>query len=115
MREKRYVRYMLREATCLFIGLYAFVLMVGLYRLSEGPMAFDAYLAALWSPAGQLMSFIILLMAIIHSVSWFNLTPKAMPVWIGERQAPDWIIIGVHYAGWIVVSVVVLLLALAGG
>ena len=108
MRQGRYVRYMIREATCLFIGLQAFVLVVGVYRLSQGREAFDSYLAALWSPPGQLMSILILLMAVIHSVTWFNLTPKAMPLWIGEKPAPGWIIIGIHYAGWFVVSGLVL-------
>ena len=104
MRQGRYVRYMIREATCLFIGLQAFVLVVGVWRLSQGREAFEAYLTALWSPPGQFMCFLILLMAVIHSATWFNLTPKAMPLWIGEKQAPGRIIIGAHYVGWFVVS-----------
>ncbi|CCQ75197.1 Fumarate reductase, subunit C [Magnetospira sp. QH-2] len=111
MRQGRYVRYMIREATCLFIGLQAFVLIVGIYRLSQGPEAYDAYLAALWSPMGLLMCLAILVAAVIHSITWFNLTPKAMPLWIGDKQAPGWIIVGAHYGGWFVVSVAFLLLA----
>ncbi|MBC8337449.1 MAG: fumarate reductase subunit C [Alphaproteobacteria bacterium] len=111
LRQGRYVRYMIREATCLFIGLHALVLLVGVYRLSQGRDAFDAFLAALWSPAGQVMGAVIVLMAVVHSVTWFNLTPKAMPLWIGDRKVPGWIIVGGHYGGWIVVSAVVLFLA----
>ncbi|MBL6932580.1 MAG: fumarate reductase subunit C [Rhodospirillales bacterium] len=111
LRQGRYVRYMIREATCLFVGLHALVLLVGVYRLSQGREAFEAFLEALWSPAGQLISAAILIMAVIHSVTWFNLTPKAMPLWIGEKQAPGWIIVAAHYGGWFVVSVIVLLLA----
>jgi len=111
LRQGRYVRYMIREATCLFIGLHALVLLVGVYRLSQGRAAFDAFLAALWSPAGQLMSAAIVLMAVVHSVTWFNLTPKAMVLWIGGKMAPGWIIVGVHYGGWVVVSAAVLFLA----
>lgn len=103
----RYVRYMIREATCLFIGLFAFVLVIGVFRLSQGREAFEAYLAALWSPVGQLMSIVIVLMAVIHSVTWFNLTPKAMPIWINDRQVPGWVIITAHYTVWIIISVVV--------
>ncbi|MBT3768086.1 MAG: fumarate reductase subunit C [Rhodospirillaceae bacterium] len=111
MRQGRYMRYMIREVTCLFIGLHAFVLLIGTYRLSQGREAFEAFLTALWSPAGQLMSTAILVMAVIHSVTWFNLTPKAMPVWIGDKQVPDWVIVAAHYGGWAVVSIVVLILA----
>jgi fumarate reductase subunit C len=111
LRQGRYVRYMIREVTCLFIGLHALVMLVGVYRLSQGREAFEAFTAALWSPTGLFMSTIILVMAIIHSVTWFNLTPKAMPLWVGDKQAPGWIIIGAHYGGWIVVSLIVLFLA----
>lgn len=114
LRQERYVRYMIREATCLFIGLHALVLLLGVYRLTQGRDAFDAFLAALWGPAGQVMSAVILLMAAVHSVTWFNLTPKAMPLWIGDAKAPGWVIVGAHYAGWFVVSVVVLFLAGGG-
>ena len=110
LKERRYVRYMIREATCLFIGLHALVLLIGIYRLSQGRDAFDAFLSALWSPAGQLMSALILLMSVIHSVTWFNLTPKAMPLWIGDKKLPGWVIIGAHYGGWAVVSIFVVLL-----
>lgn len=111
MHQGRYVRYMIREATCLFIGLHALILLVGVYRLSQGRDAFDAFLAALWSPGGQVMSAFIVLMAVVHSVTWFNLTPKAMPLWIGDKQAPGWVVVAAHYAGWAVVSLIVLFFA----
>jgi len=113
LKEGRYVRYMLREATCLFVGLHALVLMIGILRLSQGREAFESFLAGLWSPAGQLLSAVILLMAVVHSVTWFNLTPKAMPLWVGDTKVPGWMIVGAHYAGWLAVSV--LTLYLAGG
>jgi fumarate reductase subunit C len=102
---------MVRELTCLFIGLQAFILIVGIFRLSQGREAFEAYLAVLWGPVGQFISIFILLMAVIHSVTWFNLTPKAMPLWIGDRPIPGWIIISAHYTVWLIVSVLVLLMA----
>ena len=48
--------------------------------------------------------------AIYHSVTWFNLTPKALPLQVGEGFVPDWVIAGAHYAAWIVVSSCVLIL-----
>ncbi|MCW9033753.1 MAG: fumarate reductase subunit C [Alphaproteobacteria bacterium] len=108
LREGRYIRYMARELTCLFIGFYAFVLLVGIYRLSQGPETFDIFLAALWSQAGLLMNLAVFIMAVLHSVTWFNLTPKAMPIWIGDKQLPGWVIVGAHYGGWLVISVVAL-------
>ena len=36
-RHPRYVRYLVREFSCLFIGGYALLMVVGLMRLSQGP------------------------------------------------------------------------------
>ncbi len=108
LKQGRYVRYMIRELTCLFVGLYALVLLIGIYRLSQGAEAFEQFLAGLWSPWGMVMSLSIFLMSVIHSTTWFNLTPKAMPIWIGENQLPGWMIVGAHYGAWAVASAFVL-------
>jgi fumarate reductase subunit C len=38
-------------------------------------------------------------------------TPKAMPVQIGEKFLPGAVIVGAHYAGWLLASIAVLFLA----
>jgi fumarate reductase subunit C len=50
--------------------------------------------------------------AAYHSVTWFNLTPKALPVQLGEEFVPGWVIAGAHFAGWAVLSFIILVLAL---
>ena len=110
-RNPRYLRYMAREVTCVFIGLHALILIVALMRLSEGREAWEAYLANLCSPAGVVLQLLILAFAVYHSTSWFNVTPKAMPVQIGEKFLPGSVIIGAHYAGWLVASLAVLFLS----
>ncbi len=107
----RYVRYMVRELTCLFIGAYALLLVVGLARLAQGQAAYDAFLAALQTPASIVFHGFALAFAVYHSVTWFNLTPKALPVQIGEEFLPGWVIAGLHYGAWIAVSIVALILA----
>jgi amidase len=42
-RSPRYLRYMAREVTCVFIGLHALILIVALMRLSEGREAWDVH------------------------------------------------------------------------
>lgn len=111
LRSPRYLRYMAREVTCVFIGLHALILIVALMRLSEGRAAWEAYLANLGSPAGVALQLLILAFAVYHSTSWFNVTPKAMPVQIGENFLPGAVIVGAHYAGWLVASVALLFLA----
>lgn len=52
LSEGRYFRYMMRELSSLFIGAVAILLIFGLYRLSQGPVAFDAFVAALLGQGG---------------------------------------------------------------
>lgn len=111
LRQSRYLRYMAREITCVFIGAYAVVLLVGLRRISEGRQAYESFLQALTSPAGVVFQLIILVFAVYHSMTWFNVTPKAMPLQIGEDFLPGKVIIGAHYVGWLAVTAIVLLLA----
>ena len=111
LRHPRYIRYMAREATCLFIGAYTLLLVWGLRELSNGPAAWQAFLECLRSPASVIFHVLALGFATYHSITWFNLTPKALPLQMGESFVPDAVISGVHYAGWAVLSLAILFLA----
>jgi len=111
LRHPRYVRYMAREFSCLFIGAYTLMLVVGLRRLAEGPEAYAGFLEALTSPAAIVFHLLALAFSAYHSITWFRLTPKALPVQLGEKFLPDRVISGAHYAGWGIVSILVLWLA----
>jgi len=110
-RHPRYVRYMVREFSCLFIGGWTLLMVWGLKALSEGPAAWDAFLGLLQSPASIVFHLLALAFAAYHSITWFNLTPKALPVQLGEEFLPDWLISGAHLAAWAVVSAALLYLA----
>lgn len=108
-RQPRYMRYMAREVTCIFIGAYALLLVVALARLAESEAAFNAFVEALSSPLGVLFNLAALVAAVYHSTSWFNVTPQAMPIQRGEEFVPGKMIVGAHYAAWAVVSLIVLI------
>jgi fumarate reductase subunit C len=109
--QRRYVAYMMRELTSLFIGFYCAVLVVALLRLAHGRAAWDDFLAVLSSPAGVLLQLICLAFAIFHSVTWFAVTPKAMPMTLRGEPMPGKAIVGAHYVAWAAVSLIVLLAA----
>jgi fumarate reductase subunit C len=110
-RHPRYLRYMAREVTCIFIGAYSLLLVVGLMRLSQGQAAYEAFLLALRNPASMVFHVLALAFSVYHTVTWFNVTPKALPVQIGEEFLPGGVITGAHYLGWGVLSLAVLLMA----
>jgi fumarate reductase subunit C len=111
IRQPRYISYMVRELTSLFVGLYCALLVVGLVRLSQGPAAWDGFVAAFSSPLGVAFQLLCLVFAVYHSVTWFALTPKAMPLVIGDEPVPPRMIVGAHYVAWAAVSCIVLIAA----
>ncbi|MCF8177085.1 MAG: hypothetical protein K9J74_01120 [Sulfuritalea sp.] len=110
-RHPRYMRYMSREITCIFVGAYCVLLVVGLKALASGPAAYENFLLALKSPASIGFQFLALVAAVYHAATWFNATQKAMPLQIGEDFVPGNVISGAHYFAWAVLSVGVLMFA----
>jgi len=107
-RMPRYMRYMTREVTSIFIGIYTVILLVGLARLQAGPEAWAGYLEALKTPGSVVFHLLALAFALYNSFTWFNVAPKALPLQFGEDIAPDSVVAGGHYAVWIVLSVFIL-------
>ncbi len=111
LKHPRYMRYMSREVTCIFIGAFALLLVCMLERLSSGQAAFESFVAALRGPWSFLGLFLIFLFATYNATNWFNVTPKAMPVQRGEDFLDGKYIVGAHYAVWAIASLVVLFFA----
>jgi len=107
-KHPRYLRYMSREVTCIFIGALALLMVVALERLSQGPAVFDSFLAALTGPWSTLGLLLILVFAVHNATSWFNVTPKALPVQLGEEFLAGKYIVGAHYVVWGLTTLAVL-------
>ncbi len=110
-RHPRYLRYLVREFSCLFIGGWTLMMVWGLARLAQGPAAWAAFLETLQAPASIVLQVLALAFSVYHSVTWFNLTPKALPLQRGEDFVPDGVISGAHFAVWALLSLAVLVLA----
>ena len=63
---------------------------------------------ALRGPWSTFWLLIILIFAIHNATSWFNVTPKALPVQLGEEFLEGKYIIFAHYAVWVLLSLIVL-------
>jgi fumarate reductase subunit C len=107
-----YTFVMVRELTSVCIGAYLIGFVVLLAKLAEGPEAYAGYLAFLSSPLMLLFHALAMAGALFHTFTWFNLAPRALVVRVGEEKVPDFLIAAPHYMGWIVVSLIVLLVVL---
>jgi len=108
LSRPRYIRYMLREFSAAFIGAYVLMLVTGLLRLSQGREAYESWLAAVSSPAGIVFGLAVFGFAVYHSVTWFSVTPKAMPFRFRGKAVPPAVIVGVHWFGWAIASFLIL-------
>ena len=111
LKHPRYMRYMSREVTCVFIGAFALLMLCTVERLAAGQAASESFIAAIQRPLGIFGMLLVLVFAVHNATSWFNVTPKALPEQIGEEFLAGKYIIGAHYAVWIVASLVVLFFA----
>ncbi|NJL50852.1 MAG: fumarate reductase subunit C [Blastochloris sp.] len=90
LRNPFYLFYMVREGTAVFFFLYALVLLWGLYALSQGEAAYDAWRAVLGSPPMIAFHAVAAAMALLHTVTWFMVLPKTAPTLrIGGTVIPD--------------------------
>ena len=110
-KHPRYLRYMSREVTCIFIGAFALLLLCAVERLSQGQVAYESFLVSLQGPRGIVGLTVVLAFAVHNATSWFNVTPKALPVQIGEEFLAGKYIVGAHYAVWVLASLAVLFFA----
>jgi fumarate reductase subunit C len=113
LASARYRRYMLREVTCLLVGVYCALLIWALAALSSGsPERWDAFLATQQNAAMIVFHAAALVYYLVYmTFDWFKLAPKAMPVQLGENKLPAHFIIIGHYLAWIIVTLFVLWLA----
>tara|TARA_R110001583_G_scaffold6618_2_gene33554 strand:- start:27680 stop:28069 length:390 start_codon:yes stop_codon:yes gene_type:complete len=112
MKQLFYTKYMLREGSSVFITFYSLVLAWGVFRLSQGEVAFNAWLEALQNPFSILLHLITLAFALYHTITWFSLAPKAADIWIKGKRLTDNIIVSGHYAAFIVATVFCFLIIL---
>ena len=98
-RNPYFVRYMIREGSSVFLAIYALILLMGLFRLTQGQAAWDAWRAALTSPISLLFHWLALATVGYHAYTWWKVAPKTAPdLRLAGRPLPEMVITG---GGWL--------------
>ena len=103
----RYLKFILRELSSVFVGAVVVMTLFQLYALRNGPEAYARFQHFMQSPVTIVFSLISLFFVVFHSITWFNLTPRAMPVRLGGKRIPEWMVAAPNYAVWALVSIVI--------
>ncbi|MBL8190739.1 MAG: fumarate reductase subunit C [Acidobacteria bacterium] len=113
-QQWRSFKFILRELSSVAVGYCGAILLVLLWSLTQGPEAFATFQSWMKTPLFIVMSVIAFGFVLYHSITWFNLAPKAMPVRVGGKRLPEWMIAAPNYVAWIVMSAVVIWFLLGG-
>jgi fumarate reductase subunit C len=102
-----YVKFILRELSSVAVAWTVALILLQVWALIRGPAAYARFghlMSSPWMIALNVIAFAFLL---LHSITWFNLAPKAMAVRVGGKRLPAALISGPQYLAWIVISAIV--------
>jgi fumarate reductase subunit C len=103
-RKRSYFVFVLRELSSIFVAWFVVYLGLLVYAVGQGEAAYRRFLD--WAAAPWLVALNVvgLLFVLLHTVTWFNLTPQAMDVRLEGHKVPAFHIIAGQYTGLVVVS-----------
>ena len=112
LKRKPYILFMIRELTSIFVAGYCIFLLILVFKLGEGHIPYNNLISTLNSPISILLHIISLAFVLYHTITWFNLTPKILVLYRGEDRIPQELVAGIFYAGWIIISIIIVKLIL---
>jgi fumarate reductase subunit C len=112
LKRRPYRIFMLRELSAVFLALYTVLLLVLVMKVHGSPNSFNAFVDTMESPGLVVFNIIALLFALLHTVTWFQAVPKALPLRRGEDRVPPALLIGANYVVMLGLSALVLSLFL---
>ena len=107
MKKSFYKKYMLRESTAIFYGIYSLILLAGLASLVRSPESFEAWKQGLSHPLAILFHVVALIATCYHSFTWSSLTPKAVHLLKGTQKVEDKAIFMLAQVAWLVATILV--------
>jgi succinate dehydrogenase subunit C len=102
-----YLLFVLRELSSVFVAWFVVYLLLFVRAVFLGEEQYQDFLAWAANPVVVLVNVVALLFLLLHTVTWFGLTPQAVPARLRGRPVPASLIVASQYVGWAAVSVFV--------
>ena len=109
-----YLKFILREASSVFVAWIVVVTLLQIRALTRGPAAYAEFQNWLRSPLLLALNAVSLFFVIFHAVTWFNLAPKAMAIRLRRKRLPGLAIAAPNYVAWVVISAAIAWILLRG-
>ena len=104
VRKPSYFLFVMRELSSLFVAWYVVFLLLLVLAVDRGDQAYANFLDWAASPVIVAINVVAFAFIVLHTVTWFLVTPQAMVLRLGKWTVPGWLIIGAQYVGLAVVS-----------
>ena len=85
-KKPTYLLFLMRELSCVFVAWAVAYLLMLIYALGRGEASYSRFLDWAGSPLVVIVNVVTLAFLVLHSVTWFALTPQAMVVRLGGRK-----------------------------
>ena len=108
-----YVKFILRELSSVAVAWTVALILYQVRSLIRGPEAYARFEHRMASPLMIGINVISFAFLLLHSITWFNLAPKAMAVRVGGKRVPPVLISGPQYLAWIAISAIVFFVVLS--
>jgi len=108
LRKRSYFVFVMRELSSIFIAWLVVYLLLLVAAIGRGGAAYSDFLDFAANPAVVVLNIIAFAFVVLHTITWFSLTPKAMDVRLGGRPVPAAAVIASQYVGLLVVSAFVI-------
>jgi fumarate reductase subunit C len=109
-----YLKFILRELSSVFIAWFVILTLLQVSALKRGPAEYAEFQEWLRNPFVVALNALSLCFVVFHTVTWFNLAPKAMGIRLNGKRVPNALIAAPNYIAWLLVSAAIAWLVLRG-
>ena len=104
LKKKTYFLFVMRELSSFFVAWFVAFLLVLVASVGRSEAAYQDFLDWASSPWVVILNVVAMVFLVLHIVTWFSLTPKAMDVQVRGRPVPALAVIASQYVGLAAVS-----------
>jgi len=102
-----YLRFILREASSVPVAWFVVVTLRQLRALAAGREAYAEFQQWMSQPPMVALNAVCFVFVLFHTITWFNLTPRAVVLRLRGQRVPDHLIAAPNYLGWVAASAAV--------
>lgn len=104
LRKRSYFLFVMRELSSLFVAWLVLYLLLFVRAVFQGEDEYREFLDRASSGWLLVLNLVAFAFVLLHTVTWFGVTPQAMDLRLRGQKVPKSAVLGVQYVALVVVS-----------